>query len=199
MGNLGFFSGLSSWVQPYGVQHFVETGTSGGAAVALAATLPFRSIASIDLSQAVVDQARTQFASDPRISIYQGDSAVVLPTVLQMLDGASLLCWLDAHYPQMYGMADQGTMLPLEQELLALFDYPGIATSGILIDDVWCYEFEGEQVPGNFPGETPHAKKSPSLLDDTAVLLRDSHVVLRSPAEQGYAAILPISWGVEAI
>lgn len=98
MGKLDRFDAvLPAIVQRSKATTFVETGTFHGESLAYAATLPFRQLHSIELSTALHHAAQRAFAHDSRIHLHQGDSAIVLPRLLQDVEDRCLL-WLDAHY-----------------------------------------------------------------------------------------------------
>ena len=80
----------------FSVETFVETGTYRGDTIALVAD-KFKRLISIELSEDYHRKARERFASDPRIELLQGDSALCLSKALNSVGGPALI-WLDAHF-----------------------------------------------------------------------------------------------------
>lgn len=80
----------------YGIDTLVETGTFWGLTVR-ALQPHFRKIVTIELSQSLSDRANFLFRNSLNVSVLQGDSARVLPRVIDELAGPTLF-WLDAHY-----------------------------------------------------------------------------------------------------
>jgi len=74
----------------------VETGTYLGDMTAVLAR-QFEEVHSIELSPDLFERASHRFRSRPRVRLYQGDSAEVLPRVVAGLTQPALF-WLDAHY-----------------------------------------------------------------------------------------------------
>jgi hypothetical protein len=118
---------------------FVETGTFSGEMVA--AMRPyFRRIVSIELSPDIHRAAAERFAGDPGIELLLGDSARLLPRVLEQL-GEPALFWLDGHF--MGGTSARGDQdSPVRAELDALLSHP-VRRHVVLIDDARL--FSGEE------------------------------------------------------
>jgi hypothetical protein len=115
---------------------FVETGTFTGEMVA-AVRPHFHRIISIEMSPEIHQRAVRRFAGDRQVELLLGDSAVVLPRVLQQI-GDPALFWLDGHF--MGGgtaRADEDT--PVRHELSALLSHP-VRGHIILIDDARLFD-----------------------------------------------------------
>lgn len=110
---------------------FVETGTFMGQMVEAVRDL-FGSIYSIELDDRLFKAAQTKFQQFKHIHLLQGDSAALLPKVLDQIDEPTMF-WFDAHYS---GGATARTELdtPIVQELEHLFNHK-IDGHVILIDD----------------------------------------------------------------
>jgi hypothetical protein len=80
----------------YRLAYLVETGTWRGDMLH-AAMGWFSNLDSIELDPALYRAACARFASKPNIHIHLGDSAVLLPQILQGLAEPALF-WLDAHF-----------------------------------------------------------------------------------------------------
>lgn len=110
---------------------FIETGTFTGEMVA--AMRPyFRRIVSIELSPEIHRAAIHRFAGDPSVELLPGDSAQLLPRVLEQLREPALF-WLDGHF--MGGVTGRGDEhSPVRTELRALLSHP-VRRHVVLIDD----------------------------------------------------------------
>lgn len=122
------------YAQRYSLRTFIETGTYYGEMIR-AALRSFDRIYSVEIEPHFYRRARSVFRKEPHVSILQGDSAAVLPGILQSLSGPALF-WLDAHYSGgLTGSAD--TECPTSAELRSIFAHPHKHV--ILIDDADCF------------------------------------------------------------
>jgi SAM-dependent methyltransferase len=120
---------------------FVETGTFLGETAAALAPMAAK-VVTIELSSELVDVARRHLARAKNVSVFHGDSALLLPSVLADLHEPALF-WLDGHYSE--GNTARGlTDTPVREELAAILRH---ASGGhvILIDDARA--FEGGEYP----------------------------------------------------
>ena len=123
----------------YRLRTFVETGTYTGEMVQALAGHVDR-IVSIELAPSLHARAATRFAGQRHIQLLQGDSAALLPGVLESLDGPALF-WLDGHY--MGGESGRGTEdTPVIAEMTALFAHP-VRGHVVLIDDARLFDGTG--------------------------------------------------------
>lgn len=114
---------------------FVETGTYLGNMIA-AVEDAFDEVYSIELGQHLFEAARRRFADKPHVTILHGDSADLLPTVLQRVSRPCLF-WLDAHWSG--GTTAKGRAnTPIEHELSHILAHP-VKGHVILIDDAHCF------------------------------------------------------------
>jgi len=110
---------------------FVETGTFTGEMVE-AMRPHFPRIISIEMAPEIYGQAVRRFAGDPRVELLLGDSAAVLPRVLEQIHHPALF-WLDGHFMgenTARGKEDS----PIRAELTALLGHP-VRHHLVLIDD----------------------------------------------------------------
>ena len=122
---------LACWAEKTGYQTFVETGTYlGQTAIHMASILG--KCHTIELSKDLYDAAEKTLGRHENISRYQGDSADVLPAVLDRIDGPAIF-WLDAHYSAGVTAGDK-RHTPILPELEAIFAHR-IKNHVILIDD----------------------------------------------------------------
>jgi hypothetical protein len=114
-----------------GFPTFVETGTFMGN-TALDASKYFRTIYTIELSPHLARAVATALRRQGNVRAYEGNSATVLPRILQSVD-TSCLFWLDAHYSG-GSTAGAGTDTPILEELDAIAAHP-VRPHAVLIDD----------------------------------------------------------------
>lgn len=130
------------YAQRYSLRTFIETGTYYGEMIR-AALRSFDRIYSVEIEPNFYRRACSVFRKEPHVTILQGDSATVLPGILQSLAGPALF-WLDAHYSGgLTGSAD--TECPTSAELLSIFAHP--YKHVILIDDADCFTGDNSYPP----------------------------------------------------
>lgn len=126
----------------YHVRILIETGTYQGDMVH-GCRKQFKRIVSIELDHRLYQDACRRFASDRHIEIHQGDSAKLLPKVIEGVSEPCLF-WLDGHYSAgITARGDRNT--PIMDELSAICEHP-IDGHVILIDDARCFT-GGEDYP----------------------------------------------------
>lgn len=129
---------LRRYGRRHGLRVFVETGTWRGDTVA-ALRPHFDRLHTIEIHPPFVRRARERFADRGEIQVHEGDSAEVLPRLLEELDEPCLF-WLDGHYSGPgTGRGDDDT--PVRAELRAILDHP-VEGHVILIDDARCFDAE---------------------------------------------------------
>jgi len=117
---------------------FVETGTNDGA-TALFLINDFDSLHTIELGRVAAKKATAMFADEPKVTVYHGDSAVLLGDILDDLQEPALI-WLDAHYSG--GSTAQGPKdTPVIEELEAIFaNLHAWGLHVVFIDDARLFE-----------------------------------------------------------
>lgn len=118
----------------YGVgDTFVETGTYMGDTVELALEAEFSRVHSTELDPTLFGAAVSKFCDNPQVSIWLGDSALLLPEIVSKIKDPATF-WLDAHASgPLPGGVSGGS--PVLDELKAIAASP-IKTHTIFIDDV---------------------------------------------------------------
>lgn len=111
---------------------FVETGTFEGQAIAEVRDA-FAEIHSAELSNQYYELARQRFSADDAVHLYQGDSTDMLVGLREVLQGRSVLYWLDAHWCVADETAGEHSQCPLLDELGAIAHLND--QSVVLIDD----------------------------------------------------------------
>jgi|SRR5882724_5827301 len=135
---------IDDYRKSYSLDHLVETGTFLGDTVEHFKS-SFKKITSIELAEDLAAKAKKRFINDAHVGIIQGDSSIILQTLVQEINHPALF-WLDGHYSSEFFMGDEYIKTargkkdsPVEEELNI------ILSSGvnhiILIDDA--REFTG--------------------------------------------------------
>jgi hypothetical protein len=115
--------------EKFALKTLVETGTYYGEMVA-AMKGHFEGIYSIEFVAGLAERAQRKFAGYPQVRIFCGDSRVVMPEVLALLNGPALF-WLDAGYYGWVGKQGDQQRLSAELEMILSHRYSHI----ILLDD----------------------------------------------------------------
>jgi len=110
---------------------FIETGSLQGKGIQAARDAGFAKIISIELSKLYYDYCVERFPNTERVFLYHGDSARLLPGILEGIDERCTF-WLDAHYS---GGETAPGPIPLMAELLVIKDHH-IKDHTIIIDDM---------------------------------------------------------------
>jgi hypothetical protein len=126
---------LREYAAAYRLRVFVETGTYFGDMVA-AMLGRFDEIYSIELSGQLHEHARERFRGRPHVHLFLGDSARLLPGILDRLPGPALF-WLDGHYSgDITARGDRET--PILDELDHIYSRPARGHV-VVIDDARCF------------------------------------------------------------
>ena len=133
---------IKHYAAKYKLKNFIETGTYMGEMIdAVLNTFP--KIISIEFDSVLAARAKNKFSSYGHVTILQGDSGQVLPSVISNINEPCLF-WLDAHFSG--GVTTQSDLeTPIVKELKVLLEHPG-SDHVILIDDA--REFTGQN---NYP------------------------------------------------
>ena len=142
---------LLKYAHDYDCHNFVETGTYKGDTVkAMLRGMQFSQIHTVDIYEDRVQNAKRRFASFDSVTCWHGDSAEVLPKIVQQLDKPTLF-WLDAHHSGKQIARQKGLIeTPIVAELVTVLKFNKIADSVILIDDARYYEEFPKKYP-NYP------------------------------------------------
>ncbi|PIR43755.1 hypothetical protein COV24_01205 [candidate division WWE3 bacterium CG10_big_fil_rev_8_21_14_0_10_32_10] len=101
----------------------------------------FNKIISIELGTDLYKRAKKRFKDNKNITIVQGDSGKILPSILKNIN-QSVLFWLDGHYSA--GVTALGDKeCPIFEELDAVFNNSKNKHT-ILIDDARCFNGTGD-------------------------------------------------------
>ncbi|MFZ0687044.1 MAG: hypothetical protein WAM89_15990 [Terriglobales bacterium] len=116
----------------FGLTTLIETGTYYGEMVA-AMKGHFQRIYSVEFAPSLAERARRKFARYEHVRIFCGDSRLLMPEVLALLQGPALF-WLDAGYYSWVGMEPDKQRLSAEMEMILSHPYAHI----VLLDDARC-------------------------------------------------------------
>ena len=125
---------LRDYAKRYQLRNFVETGTSDGYTT-WALRDDFAKIDTIEIDYGLWSRARVRFVGYGRIACWYGDSGVLLPGILYLLDGPALF-WLDGHWCGS-GPNPDGPDTPIRAELPLVLSDP--RPHVVLIDDARCF------------------------------------------------------------
>ncbi len=147
MGNITILN-LNELISKYNLDTFVETGTLYGDGIDYALTYPFKHIHSIEIIPELALKASLKYSSNSRVTIHTGNSADVLPDIVDNIDG-NILFWLDAHFPgadaKIRPYAEMKNIpytenLPLEKEIQSIAKRVDKFKDCLILDDLWIYE-----------------------------------------------------------
>jgi hypothetical protein len=125
---------VKTYQRKYGCHTLVETGTYMGAMVD--AQIPnFKTIYSIEIDHGLWAAQHERFKGRPSVHIIEGDSGVMLRTIIPQLDAAAVF-WLDGHYSGT-GTGKGSKECPIYEELNVIFESP--YNHILLIDDARCF------------------------------------------------------------
>ncbi len=118
-----------------GLKLLIETGTYH-ADTLYALRNEFEELHSVELSDDYYSLSRFRLSGYPHIHLHHGDSAIVLPRIVEALQRPALF-WLDAHYGiyRDHGAAEGVTYAPVLQELGHIFSKGGAVRHCVAIDD----------------------------------------------------------------
>lgn len=111
---------------------FIETGTYEGGGVTAALEAGFGHVHSIEIAPRYYNIAMSHFGADPRVTLYLGDSSLLMRTILEKIDAPATF-WIDAHLPQ-----DGTGHVPTWGNCPALLELCAIATHRIKTHTILC-------------------------------------------------------------
>jgi hypothetical protein len=147
---------LTHFARKFKLQVLVEGGTNLGNMINVQENR-FREIYSIERDDYLAARAKRKFAGHPHIHLFHGDSAEVLPRIVQAIK-EPVLFWLDAHWG--------AESAPIRQELASIYRHP-IREHVLLIDDARYFDGHGdypsiaelrEQANREYPGSVVEVK-----------------------------------------
>ena len=134
---------IQTYQKKYRVITLIESGTCLGDMVD-AQKAYFKKIYSIELGKELFENAKNRFINENNITILQGDSGKVLPTILKELKDPAIF-WLDGHYSG--GITAKGDKeCPIFEEIDAIFENKKL-NHIILIDDARCFSGVNDYPP----------------------------------------------------
>ena len=162
------------------VKNFIETGTYKGNSSFWAA-IHFDNVFTIELNKELYEETSSRKDAPKNITFLQGNSKVVLPELVNTLDGQSIF-WLDGHWCM--GAGGKEDECPLMNELMAISK---TKDSIILIDDARC--FLGPLPPPHNANDWPRIDEIFSLIrnyfpDYTSTIVEDVIVAVPASVKQ---------------
>lgn len=134
---------LREYAQRFGCRILIETGTFKGDMIA-AQLDHFEALHSIELADHLYEAAVERFKDQPKVTIHRGDSATILPQLLEDINEPCLF-WLDGHASG--GETARGQLLtPILGELDVILRH-SVKRHVMLIDDAREFGF-GKGYPG---------------------------------------------------
>lgn len=122
---------------------FIETGSKEGICATVAIDhVGFKEVHTIELDKDYYEKAKARCAAYPNIHLYFGDSAVILPQILEKVK-EPFTVWIDAH-PIVDFLSFATT--PLLQEMQALKNAKLPKGFKILVDDLRCFSKEERKI-----------------------------------------------------
>ncbi len=182
---------------------FVETGTLYGDGIDFALKSGFEDIYSIEIDKRLYDDAVKKYKNKKNVNLYVGDSATILPTIIENINEPALF-WLDALFPGVDAghMKHDSSMLrsvniPLEYELEILCQrkQPDI----IICSNMWLYE-DWKTSTGTFDqhcrNHNQHISRDALKVNDTLIekfelMFEDTHKITKHYIDQGYFTLIP--------
>lgn len=126
---------VRKYARRYETRVMVETGTFMGDMVQ-AMRRHFDKVFSIELSSDLFRRACDRFLNSKNVKIMQGDSAIILPRILESINQPTLF-WLDGHYSEgITALGDKETPILAELDHILRHSIQGHV---ILIDDARCF------------------------------------------------------------
>jgi hypothetical protein len=126
---------VRTYARRFGLRTLVETGTYFGQMVD-AVRPEFDRVHTVEVDEALFAAAQRRFARVPSVTLHRGDSAEVLPRVLEELTGPALF-WLDGHFSG--GVTSKGAKdTPIVEEVTAILKHAE-RRHVILVDDARCF------------------------------------------------------------
>jgi hypothetical protein len=192
MGTLTSFS-LSSYIESYGIETFIETGTYKGDGLEYASRFGFKNLFSIELMDKFYLESLGRFSGDPRVSIIKDTSIDGLEKITKEMESKCIF-WLDAHLPNFYDPSygndysgQKELLIPLEDELKVIKNNKDIRGDVFIIDDIRIYENDNYQ-SGNWTDTEETKVRGIDFIRD---ILSETHNIQKDLRDEGYLICTP--------
>lgn len=190
---------LAPIMEAFGCRYLFETGTSSGDGVHYACFFRFDEIWSVEIIDALAQQARQRFAGDNRVHILNEASETALVRILPAVPPSRpILFWLDAHFPGadngLAGYGDEPDVdrrLPLQRELDVIAALRPTSRDVVIIDDLRIYE-DGDWEQGPLPecaSTLPPERRNIDFIERSRWAV--THNIERSTRHTGYLMLTP--------
>lgn len=192
MGHIDRFD-IKSFVNDYGVNYFVETGTGLGVSLEYVLQFEFSRIFSIEIVKELYDKAKEKFKNN-NCTLINDNSKDGLTHILNNIEKGGILFWLDAHFPGAdFGLTsydsttDGETRIPLESELRAIVNVRDVSGDVFVIDDLRIYE-DNNYSGGNWSDRRRLGGDGIGFIYE---LFDETHNIERDLRDQGYIILTP--------
>lgn len=179
----------------FDLECFVETGCYRGDGIKTAIDMGFDPVISCDINQSWLAHCASRFVSDAyrnRFSLHAGASHVALPPMCREAEGPTLF-FLDAHLPEMYGMASPSSLevMPVLAELAAIRQNKAEFEHDVIIcDDMRI--IKSDDNPRWRPGETICCEPVEGLsIQMLRSVFNQTHDVVLDPHAEGMLIFTP--------
>ena len=144
MGALTYFN-LTDFINHYGCETYVETGTGTGNCLRHALKFNFKANYSIDMDEGLITDAEREFKEDNVEFINKISTEALDELIPKLPKDKAILFWLDAHYPEadFRGLShvesvekyEKDVCFPLLKEIKVIKSYRDISKDCFILDD----------------------------------------------------------------
>lgn len=192
MGTLNLFP-LSSYIETYRIENFVETGTYKGEGLEYASRFNFKKLFSVELMEVFYNESFGRFSEDGRITILKDNSVEGLDKITSGMNERCLF-WLDAHLPNHYDPSygddykgQKKLLIPLEDELRTIKKNKDISNDVFIMDDLRIYK-DGNYQSGIWEGSE---ETKINGIDFIHQILSETHNIQEDLRDEGYLICTP--------
>jgi hypothetical protein len=136
---------IGDLIAEYKLNGYVETGLQYGFSLLYAASHEqFQKLVSIEIDPNSVQTFKETYGELSKVSLLHGWSSEKIPEAIEIVEGLTVLWWLDAHKPRkkVAGRVEHEKNYPLESELELLVSNRDCSRDVFLMDDIHWYDKE---------------------------------------------------------
>tara|TARA_R100000458_G_scaffold9704_2_gene7699 strand:+ start:6004 stop:6594 length:591 start_codon:yes stop_codon:yes gene_type:complete len=194
MGEL-YLHDLKPYIDKYGCNVFVETGTGVGTGIQHALRYDFKKLYTIEIMEELWKHCKKEI-KDPRVDFIHNNSLDGMKGILEEVkDEECVFFWLDAHFPgadfhfnDYEHLKDQPKLhKPLKDEVLMIKEARPNAKDVFIIDDLQIYE-DGPFELLNQPFKDKYGELGIEFVTDS---YEESHDMKRDYRHQGFLILTP--------
>ena len=203
MGQINHPVKLKKMLQDFGIKNFVESGTGDGSSMDKVLLTEIKlSAYGVELDDELYANLEEKYGNLGYVLLYKGYTEDQFVRVMEDLDDAPTLFWLDAHFPGAdYGDASYGAeedidkRLPMEKELRVMKDNRDLSNDIIFMDDLRIY-VDRPFVAGSWPQRKLYGADGYDFVEE---IIGDTHILIEHHGDQGYLLAFPIDTSEEKI